>query len=69
MLPKDAEKHQNDATSEKQSHLDLHLREKPQKKRVIPYHNDLFRDAAIEWLVSTDQVRRSRSALAEQALI
>jgi hypothetical protein len=65
MLPKDAEKRRNDAASEKQSRLDSHLREKPQKERVVPYHDDLFRDAAIEWLVSTDQVHRSQSALAE----
>jgi hypothetical protein len=56
MLPKDAEKHRNDAAADKQSRLDPHLREKPQNERVIPYDDDLFRDAAIEWLVSTDQV-------------
>ena len=56
MLPKDAEKHRNDAAADKQSRLDPHLREKLQKERVIPYDDDLFRDAAIEWLVSTDQV-------------
>ena len=56
MLPKDAEKRRNDAANENQSRLDSHLREKPRKERVIPYNDDLFRDAAIEWLVSTDQV-------------
>jgi hypothetical protein len=56
MLPKDAKKRRNDAAADKQSRLDPHLREKPQKERVIPYNDDLFRDAAIEWLVSTDQV-------------
>jgi hypothetical protein len=58
MLPKDAEKRRNDAASEKesQSRLDPHLRE---KERVIPYNDDMFRDAAIEWLVSTDQVCKS----------
>ena len=69
MLPKDAEKCWNDATSEKQSHLDSHLREKPQKERVITYNNDVFRDAAIEWLVSTNQVSKNQSSLVEQALI
>ncbi|KAF8231449.1 hypothetical protein L208DRAFT_1217987, partial [Tricholoma matsutake] len=52
MLPKDAEKHHNDAAADKQSHLDPHLREKLQKERVIPYDDDLFHNAAIEWLVS-----------------
>ena len=56
ILPKDAEKHCNDAAADKQLCLDPHLREKPQKERVIPYDDDLFRDAAIELLVSTDQV-------------
>ena len=69
MLPKDAEKCWNDAASEKQSCLDLHLREKPQKERVIPYNDDLFHDAAIEWLVSTNQVSKNQSSLVEQALI
>jgi hypothetical protein len=31
----------------------------PQKERVVPYSDNLFRDAAIEWLVSTDQVHIS----------
>ena len=65
MLPKDAEKRQNDAASEKQSCLDSHLREKPQKERVIPHNDDLFHDAAIEWLVSTDQVIKNQSSLVE----
>jgi hypothetical protein len=46
MLPK----HANN-----QPRLDPHLREKPQKEKIIPYTDELFRDAAIEWLVSTDQ--------------
>jgi hypothetical protein len=56
MLPKDAEKRRQDAKASGQSCLDPHLVEKPQKERVIPYTSDLFREAAIEWLVSTDQV-------------
>ena len=57
--PRNAEKRRNDAASDKQSRLDSHLREKPQKERVVPYSDDLFRSAAIEWLVSTDQVSLS----------
>jgi hypothetical protein len=58
MLPKDAKKRRSDAQiHETQSHLDSHLREMPQKERVVPYTDENFRDAAIEWLVSTDQVR------------
>ncbi|KAJ7124248.1 hypothetical protein C8R44DRAFT_619822, partial [Mycena epipterygia] len=36
-----------------QQTLDPHLREKPE--RVIPYSDTVFRDAAIEWLIATDQ--------------
>ena len=57
MLPKDAEKRRKDsALANNQSRLDPHLREKQQKEAVIPYSDERFRDAAIEWLVSTDQV-------------
>ncbi|KAJ6463075.1 hypothetical protein DFH09DRAFT_854475, partial [Mycena vulgaris] len=36
-----------------QQTLNTHLREKPE--RVIPYSDKLFRDAALEWLIATDQ--------------
>ena len=39
--------------------LDHDLREKKLSERVIPYSDKLFRRAAIEWLVVTDQVRNS----------
>ncbi|KAI0280549.1 hypothetical protein BC826DRAFT_924411, partial [Russula brevipes] len=55
MLPKDAERRRHDAEAEKQPRLDPHLTEMPRKERVIPYTDDLFRAAMIEWLVSTDQ--------------
>ena len=34
-----------------------HLREKPPK--VVPYTDDRFADAAMQWLIETDQVRGS----------
>jgi hypothetical protein len=40
----------------RQGRLDSHLQEMPRKERVIPYTDALFREAAIEWLVATDQV-------------
>jgi hypothetical protein len=58
-------KAQKDAkrAAEQQSTLDPHLEERPVKEHVIPYSDNLFREAAIEWLVSTDQVcSRSISA-------
>ena len=39
-----------------QSNLDGHLRKIPQQERVIPYSDKLFREAAVEWLIATDQV-------------
>lgn len=56
MLPKDARKRRDAAAADKQTRLDSHLKELPLKERVIPYTDELFRNTAIEWLVSTDQV-------------
>ena len=42
-----------------QQTLDPHLREKPE--RVVPYSDALFREAAVEWLIATDQVSFSTS--------
>jgi hypothetical protein len=39
----------------KQSSLDTHLEEQC-KETFVPYSDSLFREAAIEWLVATDQV-------------
>jgi len=59
MLPKDTWRCCDTAAAAaagEQTHLDLHLKELPPKERVIPYTDDLFHHAAMEWLVSTDQV-------------
>lgn len=46
------------ANSLLQSSLDPHLRERSQAEpRPAPYSDDLMRDATIQWLVETDQVR------------
>ena len=39
----------------KQSSLDPHLEERC-KETFVPYSDSLFREAAIEWLIATDQV-------------
>jgi hypothetical protein len=39
----------------KQSSLDPHLEER-HKETFVPYSDSLFREAAIEWLIATDQV-------------
>jgi hypothetical protein len=56
MLPKDAKNRRQATMKDTQQRLDPHLEEKPPRERVIPYTDDLFREAAIEWLVSNDQV-------------
>jgi hypothetical protein len=56
MLPKDAKSRRQATMKDTQQRLDPHLEEKPARERIIPYTDDLFREAAIEWLVSNDQV-------------
>ncbi|KAF9553739.1 hypothetical protein CPC08DRAFT_767316 [Agrocybe pediades] len=34
--------------------LEPHLREQAKKARVVPYSHELFRDAAIQWLIAQD---------------
>ncbi|KAG2339707.1 hypothetical protein BDR05DRAFT_836142, partial [Suillus weaverae] len=58
MLPKAVAKHQSDAiqkASASQTGLDNHLHEPPKVDCVLPYTDQLFRKAATEWLISTDQ--------------
>ncbi|EKM48159.1 uncharacterized protein PHACADRAFT_109339, partial [Phanerochaete carnosa HHB-10118-sp] len=59
MLPKDREKERVALAAEKernkQLQLDPHLKEMPKKERVIAYTHQVFRRAAIEWLVATGQ--------------
>ncbi|KAF9231051.1 hypothetical protein BU15DRAFT_49006 [Melanogaster broomeanus] len=52
MLPKDAKQRKEGASSHNQPRLDSHLQP---KERVIPYSDKMFRDAAIQWLIDTDQ--------------
>lgn len=59
MLPKDTKHRKAEAeakTVEAQTTLNPHLQERPVKERIIPYSDLVFRQAAIKWLVSTDQV-------------
>ena len=44
------------ADTEAQQTLDPHFRELPVKEHLMPYTDLAFCQAAIEWLVSTDQV-------------
>jgi len=58
MLPSDVKERKTATavTSAEQQNLDNHLREIPPRQRAVTYSDALFRDAAIEWLISTGQV-------------
>jgi hypothetical protein len=46
-----------DHSKPEQSSLDPHLQERPGHKETFDLYSDsLFREAAIEWLIATDQV-------------
>ncbi|KAG2113946.1 uncharacterized protein F5147DRAFT_744119 [Suillus discolor] len=57
MLPQDIKERKTAAAiaNAQQTSLDGHLKEIPPHKAVVPYTDALFRDAAIEWLISTSQ--------------
>jgi hypothetical protein len=52
------EKADNAAAKIKQRLLDGHLKEIPLKEQVVGYTDSIFQEAAIEWLIATDQVHR-----------
>jgi hypothetical protein len=62
MLPVDAKKRRlaedqaTQAASAHQTQLDNHLRPIEAQKREVPYTDEVFRQAAIRWLIETDQV-------------
>jgi len=57
MLPEDVQERKLAAvTTVKQGTLDSNVREVAPMERVVPYSDKLFREAAVEWLISTSQV-------------
>ena len=54
-LPGDIKKHKAAIELVTQT-LDRNLQKKKIKERVVPYSDKNFRQAAIQWLVSSDQV-------------
>jgi len=54
-LPGDIAAEKKKAAQAQQT-IDAHMTERKLSERVIPYSDKLFRQAAIEWLVATDQV-------------
>ena len=57
-LPKDTKLRRDAMAKERetQTQIDAHLKEMPKKERVIQYSHQVFRRAAIEWLIATGQV-------------
>ena len=60
MLPRDTDARRKDKETKTsvQTSLDPHMTE---RETVVKYSDNVFREAAIKWLVETDQVRSSRS--------
>jgi len=57
MLPEDVQERKLAAVmTVKQGTLDSNVREVASMERVVPYSDKLFREAAVEWLISTSQV-------------
>lgn len=58
MLPRDTKcrKLEAAATAKNQAQLDGHLCKQEEKDCIVPYSDSLFHEAAIQWLVKTDQV-------------
>jgi hypothetical protein len=58
MLPKDTKRRREEAAADRQPSIDGHLKLRAPNERIVPYTDALFREAAVEWLTETDQVRR-----------
>jgi hypothetical protein len=60
MLPEDSAARKLDETSTasklKQGHVNEHFKTVKPEDRPVPYSDALFREAAIQWLIQTDQV-------------
>jgi hypothetical protein len=55
-LPKAVKQAEAEASQLRQGRLDGHLREIVPTTKVAPYSDKAFREAAVEWLIATDQV-------------
>lgn len=56
MLPKDTLARREKLKLQEQTRLDAHLVEKPPPERIVKYTDAIYCEAAIEWLLATDQV-------------
>ncbi|KAG1830487.1 hypothetical protein DFJ58DRAFT_671601 [Suillus subalutaceus] len=51
MLPKDTKRRREELATDNQTNIDGHLKQ----DKVVQYSDVLFREAALEWLIETDQ--------------
>jgi hypothetical protein len=60
MIPEDARARRQDAIAnvKEQSQVDDHFAHVNHEDRPAPFSDELFKDAAIQWLIETDQVGR-----------
>ena len=58
MLPDDTKAHHTKILEDKllQTNVDDHFKPMPQEEKPDPYSNETFKQAAIEWLIETNQV-------------
>jgi hypothetical protein len=56
MLPKDTKRCREEAAADNQTNIDGHLKQRELREKVVQYSDVLFREAALEWLIETDQV-------------
>ncbi|OJA10009.1 hypothetical protein AZE42_13011, partial [Rhizopogon vesiculosus] len=55
MLPKDAKQRREQAAADQQPSISGYLKPRAPNEHVMPYTDELFREAAIKWLIETDQ--------------
>jgi len=56
MLPDDTKARQEAALTLQQSAVDEHFKPVAPEDKPITYSDDIFKEAAIEWLIETNQV-------------
>lgn len=58
MLPEDAKTRRKEALEKtmEQSQMDEHFRPVDPNDKPVSYTDDVFKEAAIQWLIETDQV-------------
>ncbi|KAG0693231.1 hypothetical protein DFH29DRAFT_789256, partial [Suillus ampliporus] len=67
MLPKDAKRRREEAATDQQSSINSHLKPRVPNERIIQYTDTLFREAATQWLIDTDQIYFPLEALEHPA--